>query len=116
MLGGHRRDRLADLIRAEVAEMTVGELKDPRIGFVTVTRVDLSPDLHHGRILVSVLGNEESRRETLASLSSAVGYVRHELGRRLRLRRTPELVFVLDRGAEESEKVERLMHDIKDPS
>ena len=110
---GHRPARLAEQIRAEVAEMIAGELKDPRIGFATVTRVDLSADLHHARVLVSVLGNPAAQKETLAGLSSAAGYVRHEIGRRLRLRRTPELVFVLDHGAEEGAKLEALLQKLK---
>ena len=111
---GHRHERLADQIRMEVAEMIEGELKDPRIGFATVTRVELSPDMRHGRVLVSVMGDEKEQKETLAGLASAMGYVRHELGRRLRLKRMPELIFILDRGLEESERVERLLHDLKE--
>lgn len=101
---GHRSERLADQIRNEVAEMIEGELKDQRIGFATVTRVELSPDLRHGRVLVSVMGDADEQRETLAGLASAAGFVRRELGQRLRLKRAPELVFVLDPGAEGSER------------
>jgi ribosome-binding factor A len=111
---GHRQERLADQIRIEVAEMIEGELKDPRIGFATVTRVELSPDMRHGRVLVSVMGDEKEQKETLAGLASARGYVRHELGRRLRLKRIPELIFILDHGLEESERVERLLRDLKE--
>ena len=109
---GHRNERLADQIRIEVAEMIAGGLKDPRVGLATVTRVELSPDMRHGRVLVSVLGGVEAERETLAGLASATGYVRHEISQRLRLKRTPELVFVLDRGAQEAEKVEKLLENI----
>jgi ribosome-binding factor A len=110
---GHRLERLADQIREEIADMVVKELKDPRIGMVTVTRVQLSGDLRHARILVSVLGNEQQAQKTLEGLSSAAGYLRGEIGRRLRVRRAPELVFVLDHGAEESEKIERLLRNLK---
>ncbi len=110
---GHRQERLSDQIRNEVAAMIEGELKDPRIGLTTVARVELSPDLRHGRVLVSVDEDERAQRETLAGLASAAGYIRHELGRRLRLRRVPELAFVLDRASEEAERVERLLHDLK---
>jgi ribosome-binding factor A len=110
---GHRQERLADQIRIEVAEMIEGELRDPRIGFATVTRVELSPDLRHGRVLVSVFGGEESQAETLQGLSSATGYVRREITRRLGLRRAPEIVFVLDRGEEEVAKVQKLLDEIK---
>jgi ribosome-binding factor A len=104
---------LADQIRAEVAEMIAGELGDPRIGFATVTRVELSADLHHARVLVSVMGSEEDGVKTLEGLSSAAGYVRRELGRRLRLRRTPDLVFVLDHGIAEGMKIETLLQKLK---
>ena len=106
-------ERLADQIRDDVAEMVAGELRDPRIGLATVTRVELSADLRHARVLVSVLGGEDTKQETLEGLASASGYVRRELGRRLRLRRAPELVFVLDRGPEEQVKVESLLQKIK---
>jgi len=111
---GHRRERLAGQIREEVAEMLVGELKDPRIGLTTVTEVELSGDLRHARVLVSVLGNAEAQQATLEGLSSAAGFVRRELGRRLRLRRAPELAFVLDHGAEVSEKIEAVLQKLKE--
>jgi ribosome-binding factor A len=110
---GHRLERLADQIRDEVAEMIAGELKDPRIGLATVTRVELSPDYRHGRVWVTVLGDEEAERATLAGLASAAGYVRREIGQRLRLRRAPDLVFALDRGAHEAEKIEKALQEIK---
>ncbi len=109
----YRHDRLADQIRTEVAEIVEGELKDPRIGFVTVTRVDLSADRSHARVLVSVLGDDETRSQSLAGLASAVGYVRHEVTQRLRLRRAPEVVFVLDRGVEEVARIEQVLDKIK---
>lgn len=110
---GHRLERLADQIRIEVAEMIEGELKDPRIGFATVTRVELSPDLRHGRVLVSVMEEEKAQQETLAGLASATGFIRRELAQRQRLRRAPELVFMLDRGPEEAERVERLLRNLR---
>lgn len=108
---GRRRERLADQIQTEAAEIITLELKDPRIGFVTVTRVDLSPDFHAARLWVSVLGEAEEQRETLEGLSSAAGYLRHEIGQRLRMRRVPELTFVLDRGPEEALKIESLLEE-----
>ncbi len=110
---GNRVERLAEQIREEIADMVVAELKDPRIGLVTVTRVELSGDLRHARVLFSVLGNEQDEQKTLEGLSSAAGYLRGEIGRRLRVRRAPELVFVLDHGAQESEKIERLLRKLK---
>jgi ribosome-binding factor A len=110
---GHRAERLADRIRAEVAGMISAELKDPRIGFATVTEVDLSADFHHARVCVSVLGSADAQQESLEGLTSASGYIRHELGQRLRLRRAPELTFVLDRTTEENERLEMLLQKLK---
>ncbi len=95
---GHRAERLADQIRAEVAEIVSGELKDPRIGLAAVTAVEMSGDLHHARVSVSVWGDSDAQQKSLQGLASATGYVRHELALRLRLRHTPELTFVLDRS------------------
>ena len=110
---GHRVERLAEQIRDDVAEMIAGELKDPRIGLATVTGIELSPDLRHARVLVSVLGNEDAKAQTLEGLYSAAGYVRRELGSRLALRHTPELLFVLDHGLEDQAKVENLLKEAK---
>jgi len=109
---GHRQERLADQIRSEVAGIIESELKDPRIGFSTVTRVEVSPDLSHARIMVSVLGDEEARRRSMEGLSSAAGYVRREITHRLRLRRAPEVLFVLDRGPEEDSRIEALIQKL----
>jgi ribosome-binding factor A len=111
---GHRVERLAEQIRDDIAEMLAGELKDPRIGLATVTRVELSGDLGFARVGVSVLGDEAARLESLEGLSSAKGYVRRQLSRRLRLRRAPELVFVLDRGAEDLLRMEAALDELKE--
>jgi len=111
---GRRAERLADRIHAEVAEIISGELKDPRIGFATVTSVEMSGDLHHARVSVSVLGDADAQRKTLEGLASASGYVRHELGLRLRLRRVPDLTFLLDRALEDDARLETLLHKLKD--
>ncbi|HKS97507.1 MAG TPA: 30S ribosome-binding factor RbfA [Terriglobia bacterium] len=110
---GRRQERLADQIRTEVASILTEELKDPRIGFATVTRVELTADLGHARVFVSVLGDEEARRNTLAGLESAAGFLRREITHRLRLRRAPEVVFVLDRGPEDAARIEGLLEKLK---
>jgi ribosome-binding factor A len=111
-MSDHRQERLADQIRIEVAEMVLGELEDPRIGFATVTRAELSPDMRHCRVMVSVMGDEAAQRDTLAGLSSAAAFVRRELGQRLRMKRAPDVVFVLDRGEENLERVDQLLKDL----
>lgn len=113
---GRRTERLAHQIRVELAELFTRELKDPRIGSATVTSVELSPDLHHARVLVSVLGSPEEQAGTMEGLSSAAGFIRHEIGHRLALRRVPELTFLLDHGAEEGEKIEMLLRKIHEDS
>ncbi len=110
---GRRAERLADQIRVEVAQMISQELKDPRVGFATVTGVELSSDLHYARVSVSVLGDPGSQQKSLDGLTSAAGFLRRELGRRLTLRRVPELVFVLDHGPEENERLEMLLQKLK---
>jgi ribosome-binding factor A len=106
---GYRQARLQDQIRAEVTEMIELELKDPRIGFATVTRVDLRPDLRSAHIWVSVGGDKEAQEGTLEGLRSATGYLRHELCLRLRLRRVPELIFMVDHSAEDRHRIEFLL-------
>ena len=111
---GHRHERVAEEIRHEVAAMLAGELKDPRIaGLVTVTEVRLTPDLKHACIFVSVMGSEAEQASTLAGLAAACGYVRREVGRRLQLRRSPEIHFVLDRSEEYGRHIEDLLRQAK---
>jgi ribosome-binding factor A len=110
-----RTERLGEEIREEVAQMIVGELKDPRIGFVTVTRVALGPDLKLARIFVGVLGTEKQRAASLAGLKQASGFLRRALGQRLRLRYTPELLFQYDEGLEASDRVAQLLEEIRTP-
>ena len=104
-----RAQRVAEEIRSEVARILSSGLKDPRLGFVTVTRVSLTADLQHARVYVSVLGADAGREASLAVLRQAAGFVRGELGRGLRLRRTPELAFHHDPGIEATERVARLL-------
>ena len=113
---GHRHARLADQICDEAAELVVADLKDPRIGLATVTGVELSPDYRHVRVLVTVLGEAVEQKRTVEGLESAAGFVAHELARRLRLRRVPEVVFALDRDAQQAERVEILLREMKEKS
>jgi ribosome-binding factor A len=96
----------------ELAELISRQVKDPRIGFATVTRVELTTDLHHARVYVSVLGNPEEQKNNIDGLSSAAGFLRHEIGHRLAMRRAPELEFVLDHGAEAGERIEMLLQQL----
>lgn len=94
--------------------MLVRDLKDRRIGFVTVTGVDLSPDLRHAKVFVSVMGTEEEKGESIKALSHAAGWVRHELGQRIRMKFLPDILFFPDTSQEYGEKIDRLLTEIKE--
>jgi ribosome-binding factor A len=96
----------------EVLSEGVGELKDPRIGFVTVTGVEASPDLRQARVFVSVLGSERKRRETLAALQAAHGVLQARVGRELRLKRTPQLAFEYDPSVERGVRMTQLIDEL----
>jgi len=91
------------------------ELRDPRIGLATITEVKLSADLKHARVFVSVLGDEEDRKKTLAGLSSAAPRIRHQIAERIRLKNTPELVFIYDTSIEYGARIEELIQKTKQP-
>jgi ribosome-binding factor A len=106
---GRRPERLAEEIREEVARMIAFELKDPRLGFVTVTRVELAHDLRYARVHVGVMGSEAEREKSLTALRSAAGFIRRELGRRLRIHHSPEIDFRYDKGIDATDRVARLL-------
>jgi ribosome-binding factor A len=109
-MAARRADRVADSVRAAVAELILRELKDPRIGLVTITAVEMTDDLKHARIFFSVVGDEDARRRSLAGLQSAAGFLRREVGRRLQLRYAPELTFRLDPTPERAQRLTDLLH------
>jgi ribosome-binding factor A len=108
-----RTERIDELLRQEIGQALERELADPRIGFVTVTDVETSPDLAHARVWVSVIGSEEQRNETLAALRRAMPYVRHGLGSKIRLRRIPELEVRLDDSLERGTRVLHLLSELE---
>jgi ribosome-binding factor A len=110
----HRTQRVADLIREVLADVIRRELRDPRIGFVTLTDVRVTADLKHARIFVSELGEQEEREASLAALNRAAGFLRHALGREVRLKHIPELVFVHDTVADSGRRVDDLLRQIHD--
>ena len=111
---GSRPDRVGDQIRAEIADMIARELHDPGLGFLTITRVQVSPDLQHARIYFTTLGDPTARRNTSRALERASSFMRRQLGRRLRLRRVPELEFVFDETVEHQDRIERLLQELHD--
>lgn len=110
-----RATRVADQIRMEVADILRRKIKDPRVGFVTVTDVELSSDLRVARIFITTMQDPPAEAETFAGLNKAIGFIRSELGRRLRLRYTPELIFQKDTSAQHGERIESLLEELKSP-
>ena len=114
MATSRRVSRVAELIKREVSQMLLQDIKDDRVGagMVSVTDVDVSGDLQHAKIYVSIYGTDEARQQIMAGLKSATGYIRSELGHRVRLRRTPEVIFQEDRSIERGTKVLSLLNQL----
>ena len=108
-----RTERVDELLRQEIGALLAKDVADPRIGFATITDVETSPDLRHAKVWVSVIGEDAERRETLRALQQAMGFIRHELGRRLRIRRIPDLHVHLDDSAERGTRVLHLLTELE---
>jgi ribosome-binding factor A len=113
----HRRsERVAEGIREEVATFLAEDAKDPRIvGLVTVTGVDVTRDLRHAKVFVSIMGSDVERQATLEGLDSAAGHLRSRIGRALRLRVAPEITFRYDESIARAAKIEALLAELRDP-
>jgi ribosome-binding factor A len=108
-MSSDRMRRVDEAVRQVVGDAVAHDLKDPRIGFVTVTDVKTSPDLRHARVYVSVLGDRKTREASIAGLESAHGFLQRRLSAELRMKNTPALQFVLDETAENAFRLERLI-------
>jgi ribosome-binding factor A len=108
----HRPNRLAETLKEEISQMILVELKDPRIGFVTVTSVDVANDLAHAKVYVSVMGTEEEGKASLDTLNRAAGFIRSEIGKRIRLRHVPAIVFVNDPSIQHGAHIAKLLRDV----
>ena len=106
-----RMEKVQRLARQVLGE-EIQNLKDPRVGFATITAVKITPDLRHARVWVSVLGSDDEVKDTMAGLNSARPYLRTELGRQMRMKYLPELMFELDTGAEEAQRLDEILHKI----
>jgi len=113
MSQGSRPDRVADQIRSELATLLVREVHDPGIGFVTLTRVQVSPDLQVARVLYTVLGDAQARESSAKALGRATTFLRRQIGSRLRLKRTPELRFIYDDSVAGQDRIEQLLNEIR---
>lgn len=113
-MGQLRIEKVQELIKQEVSQIILQELKDPRIGFVTVTQVDVTGDLRSAKIYVSLMGNDTQIKDCWTALQSSLGYIRREIGKRIRLRCTPELSFQLDKSLDYSVHIQELLTKIKE--
>ena len=109
----YRPDRLAHELRSEISVIVAREVKDPRVGFATITKVRVSPDLRYARVFVSVFGSPEQQKATLAALHRAGGFIRRQLSGRLRLRHCPDLQFDLDDSMEYGAKMDGLLAEVQ---
>ncbi|MHB1043063.1 MAG: 30S ribosome-binding factor RbfA [Eubacteriales bacterium] len=107
-----RPERLAEAIKKEISALLQDELKDPRIGFASITAVEVTPDLRYARVFVSVFGPPETQRATLEALQKAQGFIRGELGKRIRLRHSPEITFKLDESIGRGTRVLKLLNEV----
>ncbi len=115
MAQGHRPDRVGDQIRKEISELLArGAVHDPGIGFITLTRVQVSADLQVAHILYTMLGDEKARRETARALERATPFLRRQLGSRLRLRRVPDIDFRFDQAVAHQDRIEQVLRDLHD--
>jgi len=110
----HRQEQLGETIAHEISDLIRTRMHDPRVGFASVTGVELSADLRHAKVFISVMGTPEEQKETMHALAHGTGFLRHELAQRLQIRYTPELVFRLDDSIEKGSQVLQLLHSISD--
>jgi ribosome-binding factor A len=109
---GSRPDRVGDQIRQELAELIARQVQDPGIGFLTITRVKLTPDLQQARVFYTAIGDDTQRAETAKALRRATPFLRRQVGGRLRLKHVPELQFLYDESIERQDRIERIIQDI----
>lgn len=107
-----RSSQVGQQMKRELSEIIAGQLKDPRLGFVTVTDVELADDLRFAKVFISILGDPDKQKETMKGLKSAKGYIRRELGQRLQLRNCPDFDFRIDGSIAEGDKIDRLLNQI----
>ena len=109
----HRPERLAEAIKVEMADLLLNAIKDPRVGFATITDVSVSSDLKYAKIHISVLGDQEKKKNAMQGLQKAQGFIRTELGQRIRLRHVPEISFKLDQSFDHGVRIMELLDEVK---
>jgi ribosome-binding factor A len=113
MAQGSRPERVGDQIRQELAQLLARSVQDPGIGFLTITRVKVSPDLQIARVFYTTIGDDKSRKETDRALGRATPFLRRQIGSRLRLKNVPELSFMYDKSVEQQDRIEQIIQDIQ---
>jgi ribosome-binding factor A len=111
-MGSPRVQRVAAALQQEVSKIIHDDLKDPRVGFVTVTKVEITPDLRSAKIYISVMGSEKNKRDSLIGLKQAAGYIRKLIGERINLRYTPEIRFSIDKTSEYVQHIDEIIDKI----
>ncbi|WP_096435365.1 30S ribosome-binding factor RbfA [Alteribacter populi] len=109
-----RANRIGEQIKKELTDIIQRGIKDPRVGFVTVTAVDVTGDLQQATAFITVYGDDEKRAQTLEGLSKATGFIRSEIGKRIQIRKTPELFFKFDESIERGNRIEELLRKLDD--
>jgi ribosome-binding factor A len=110
---GHRVNRVGEQMKKELGDIISRKIKDPRVGFVTITDVQVTGDLQQAKVYISVLGDEQQREDTLKGLAKAKGFIRTEIGQRIRLRKTPELIFEFDETMAYGNRINSLIHELQ---
>ena len=112
-MASSRPDRVGDQVRSELAQLIAREVHDPGVGFLTLTRVTVTPDLQLARVYYTSLGDETAQRETARALRRAAPFLRRQLGQRIRLRRVPELEFFYDESIAQNDRIEQILQELK---
>lgn len=109
-----RANRVAEQMKKELGDILTRKIKDPRVGFVTITDVEVTGDLQQAKVFVSILGDDQEKHDSLLGLAKAKGFIRSEIGKRIRLRKTPELIFEFDEAHEYGNRIETLLRELKE--
>lgn len=107
-----RANRVAEQMKKELGDILGKKIKDPRVGFVTVTDVEVTGDLQQAKVFISVLGDDKQKQDTLVGLAKAKGFIRSEIGKRIRLRKTPEIIFEFDEAIEKGNRIEHILQEL----
>ncbi len=109
-----RTDRLGELFREEISALLIKGLKDPRVGFATIGRVEVTEDLSYAKVFVSVMGSDKEKASTLIALRNSAGFIRSHLGKAVKIRKMPEMQFVIDESLEHAMKIQGILHELKE--